>query len=141
MIETDKRKAVFLLHQEGQSLRQIARLLGLSRNSVRTIIQQGGAPPPPHARADKKPLDEELLRRLYQDCQGWMARVHEKLIEEEGVAVTYSTLTRRLRQLGISAPPKTRCQRVPDQPGAEMQHDTTVYQVELAAAGCGSSPA
>ena len=132
MIETDKRKAVFLLHQEGQSLRQIARLLGLSRNTVRTIIQQGGAPPPPHSRADKKLLDEELLRRLYQDCQGWMARVHEKLIEEEGVAVTYSTLTRRLRQLGISAPAKTRCQRVPDQPGAEMQHDTTVYQVELA---------
>ena len=132
MIETDKRKAVFLLHQEGQSRRHIARLLGLSRNSVRTLIEQGGAPPPPHPRADKKSLDEALLRRLYQECQGWMARMHEKLVEEEGVTVTYSTLTRRLRQLGISAPPKTRCQRVPDEPGAEMQHDTSVYRVELA---------
>ena len=45
MIETDKRKAIFLLHQEGQSVREIARLLGLSRNTVRRIIAQGGAPP------------------------------------------------------------------------------------------------
>ena len=101
MIETDKRKAVFLLHQEGQPAREIARLLGLSRNTVRAIIGQGGAPPPPRPRADQQPLDEELLRRLYQECQGRMARVHEKLVEEAGVAVTYSTLTRRLRELGI----------------------------------------
>jgi transposase len=132
MIETDKRKAVFLLHQEGKQVREIARLLALSRNTVRTIIRQGGAPPPPHPRADKQPLDEELLRRLYQQCQGRMVRVHEKLVEEEGIAVTYSTLTRRLRELGISDPPKTRCERVPDEPGAEMQHDTSPYQVELA---------
>jgi transposase len=132
MIETDKRNAVFLLHQEGQPTREIARLLGLSRNTVRAIIAQGGAPPPPHPRADKQALDEELLRRLYQECQGWIARVHEKLVEEQGLRVTYSTLTRRLRQLGISDPPKTRCQQVPDVPGAEMQHDTTVYQVQLA---------
>ena len=44
MIETDKRKAVFLLHQEGHSVREIARLLSLSRNTVRSIIAQGGAP-------------------------------------------------------------------------------------------------
>jgi len=132
MIETDKRKAVFLLHQEGQPVRQIARLLGLSRNTVRAIIGQGGAPPAPRPRADKQPLDEALLRRLYRECQGRRARVHEKLVEEEGVAVTYSTLTRRLRELGLGDSPKTRCERVPDEPGLEMQHDTSVYQVELA---------
>jgi len=132
MIETDKRKAVFLLHQEGHSVREIARLLSLSRNTVRAIIAQGGAPATPQPRADKLPLDEELLRRLYQQCQGHIARVHEKLVEEEGVAVAYSTLAQRLRQLGISDPPKIRCQHVPDEPGVEMQHDTSVYQVELA---------
>jgi len=132
MIETDKRKAVFLLHQEGHSVREIARLLSLSRNTVRTIIVQGGAPPKPQPRADKLALDEELLRRLHQQCQGHIARVHEKLVEEEGVAVAYSTLTQRLRELGISDAPKVRCQHVPDEPGAEMQHDTSLYQVELA---------
>src|SRR5271157_913550 len=132
MIETDKRKAVFLLHQEGTQVREIARLLGLSRNTVRAIIRQGGAPPSAHPRADKLPLDEALLRRLYQECQGWIARLHEKLVEEEGVAVSYATLRRRLRELGISEPPQTRCQRVPDEPGAEMQHDTSPYSVPLA---------
>jgi transposase len=132
MIETDKRKAVFLLHQTGQSVREIARLLGLSRNTVRVIIRQGGGQPPAQPRADKQLLDEALLRRLYQQCQGWMARVHEKLVEEEGVAVTYATLTRRLRELGLNEPPQVRCARVPDEPGVEMQHDTSLYPVELA---------
>ncbi|HWT81549.1 MAG TPA: helix-turn-helix domain-containing protein, partial [Candidatus Methylomirabilis sp.] len=125
MIETDKRKAVFLLHQEGQPVREIARLLGLSPNTVKLIIQQQGAPPPSHPRADKQQLDVELLRRLYQQCQGWVVRVHEKLLEEEGIQVSYSTLKRRLRELGISNPPQTRCAHVPDEPGAEMQHDTS----------------
>jgi hypothetical protein len=61
-----------------------------------------------------------------------MVRLHEKLVEEEGVQVCYSTLTRMLRDLGISTPQTTRCQRVPDEPGLEMQHDTSLYQVELA---------
>ena len=45
MIEPDKRKAIFLLHQGGMSIRAIARRLGVSRNSVRQIIQQNGAMP------------------------------------------------------------------------------------------------
>ena len=130
MIATDKRKAVFLLHQEGMSAREIARRLDLSRNTARTIIRQEGATPM-RPRADKQRLDVALLRRLYQECQGRMARVHEKLVEEEGVQVTYPTLTRRLRELGISTPPKPRCERVPDEPGLEMQHDTSLYQIEL----------
>jgi transposase len=131
MITTDKRKAVFLLHQEGMEVREIARRLALSRNTVRAIIRQEGATPQ-HPRADKQRLDEELLRRLYQECQGRMARMHEKLVEEEGIQVTYSTLTRRLRELGISNPQQPRCERVPDEPGLEMQHDTSLYPVELA---------
>jgi len=58
--------------------------------------------------------------------------VHEKLTEEEGVDVTYPTLTRMLRELGIGEGRKSRCDRVPDKPGAEMQHDTSVYQVQMA---------
>ena len=45
MIAADKRKAVFLLHQEGMEVREIARRLALSRNAVRTIIRQAGAQP------------------------------------------------------------------------------------------------
>src|SRR6185295_5230890 len=131
MIEAEKRKAIFLLHKEGMPAREIARQLSLSRNTVRRIIEQEGSMPQVQHR-DKQRLEEELLRRLYQQCQGHMARVHEKLVEEEGIKVTYPTLTRMLRELGISHPPSARCERVPDEPGAEMQHDTSVYQIELA---------
>lgn len=61
-----------------------------------------------------------------------MQRIHEKLVEEEGIQVGYSTLTRMLRELGLSRSHPARCDRVPDEPGAEMQHDTTIYQVKLA---------
>ena len=130
MIEADKRKAIFLLHQEGMSARQIAQRLRISRNTVRSVIGQEGVVPKT-VRSDKQRLDEELLRRLYQECEGRVQRVYEKLTEEQGVQVTYSTLTRILRSLGISAPQKTRCAHVPDEPGVEMQHDTSVYPIKL----------
>ncbi len=135
MIEPDKRKALLLLHQEGMSLREMARRLGISRNTVRAVIQQKGALPDT-VRKDKLLIDPELLKRLYQECNGFKQRVHEKLVEEEGIEVKYSTLTRMLRELGIGRAQKSRCERVPDEPGVEMQHDTTVYQVILGDKRC-----
>jgi transposase len=129
MIAPDKRKALFLLHQEGLSIRQIARQLAVSRRTVRQAIAQQGAPP---RRAFVPPLDPELVRGLYEQCDGYVQRVWEKLREEHGLDVKYSTLTRWLRQLGISLPPAPRCERVPDEPGAEMQHDTSPFTIPLA---------
>jgi transposase len=130
MIEPDKRKAVYLLHHEGMSLREISCRLRISRNTVRRIIKERGAMPR-SIRRDKVQIDRDLLERLYVECDGWKQRLHEKLVEEEGIEVKYSTLTRLLRELGIGRARKERCERVPDKPGAEMQHDTTVYTVSL----------
>lgn len=114
MIETDKRKAVFLLHQEGMSVREITRRLKMSRNTVRAIIARQGVMPR-GKRKDKQQIDPELLRTLHQQCRGRIARMHEKLTEEEGITVSYSTLTRMLRQLGITQSQKKRCHQVPDE--------------------------
>ncbi len=130
MIEPDVRNAVFQLHQQGMSLREISRCLHLSRNAVRRIVKQQGKPAR-RDRRDKKQIDPQLLERLYRECDGWMQRMHEKLLEEEGIQVGYSTLTRMLRELGLSRSQPERCDRVPDEPGAEMQHDTTLYRVKL----------
>jgi transposase len=130
MIDPDKRNAIFQLHQEGLSLREISRLLHVSRNAVRTIIRQQGKIACKQ-RDDKIEIDPELLRRLYRECHGWVERMHEKLAEEEQIEVGYSTLTRMLRTLGLGRNRSSRCDHVPDEPGAEMQHDTTVYQVKL----------
>jgi len=130
MIETEKRKAIYLLHEQGMSAREIARRLAVSRWAVGLIITQKGAMPN-KVRADKQQIDPELLRRLYDQCQGRMERMREKLVEEHGIAVKYSTLTRMLRDMQMSQEQKVRCDRVPDEPGVEMQHDTSEYRVDL----------
>jgi transposase len=130
MIAADKRKAIFLLHQDGMSAREIARRLHIDRSTVAVVIAQEGQMPGP-VRAPKHQIDPELLLRLYQQCDGWVQRMHEKLTEEEGIQVKYSTLTGMLRRLGISKSSDTRCSQVPDEPGAEMQHDTTVYHLKF----------
>jgi transposase len=130
MIDPEKRRAIFLLHKEGMGAREIAHRLRVSRNTVRSVIAAEGEMPT-SVRKDKQRIDPELLGRLYGECDGFVQRVHEKLVEEEKIDVKYSTLTRMLRELGISRKKNTRCDHVPDVPGAEMQHDTSPYTVSL----------
>jgi transposase len=131
MIDPEKRNAVYQLHCEGVSLRKIGRLLHLSFNTVSRIVRAQGKMPDA-AQKSRIHIDEELLRRLYRQCDGRIRRIHEMLIEEENVNVGYSTLTKMLRDAGMGSGRGQRCDRVPDEPGAEMQHDTTVYRVKLA---------
>lgn len=131
MIDPDMRNAIHRLHLSGMPLRKISRQFKISRNTVRAIIARQGAMPDT-VRKDKIEIDPELLARLHKECQGWIQRVHEKLLEEENIQVSYPTLTRMLRELGLSGSRRQRVDRVPDQPGAEMQHDTTLYQVKVA---------
>src|SRR5258708_19232070 len=130
MIDADKRQAVFLLHQEGMGRNQIARQLRISPNTVQAIVEQKGEMLL-HTRKDKIQVDPDLLKRLYQECDGYAQRVHEKLVEEEHIQIQYSTLTRFLRELGLRRPWAPRRDRVPDEPGGGMQHDTSRYGILL----------
>src|SRR3974377_77011 len=105
MIEADKRKAIYLMHQEGMSLKELVRRFKLSRNTVRKIIRGKGETPVSNRR-DKIRIDTDLLGRLYLECDGWIQRVHEKLVEEEGVQVKYSTLNRLIRRRRIGRAPE-----------------------------------
>jgi transposase len=131
MIDPDMRHAVYQLHLAGMPHRAIARQFHISPHTVRKIVRQQGAMPQA-VRKDKIHIDPELLRRLYHECDGWLERVHEKLVEEEKIQLSYPTLTRLVRELELGKPRNARCDHVPDEPGVEMQHDTTVYRVELA---------
>ena len=82
-------------------------------------------------RCDRKEIDPDLLDRLYTRCDGYVQRVREILADEEGIAIGYSTLTRKIRELGIGRKTTTRCHQVPDVPGEEMQHDTSPCRVEI----------
>jgi transposase len=130
MIDPDTRNAIYQLHLAGTPQCQISRQFHVSHHTVRAIVRQQGAVPQA-VRKDKVQIEPDLLRRLYRQCDGWLQRVHEKLVEEEGIRVSYSTLTRLARELDLGKSRNARCDHVPDEPGVEMQHDTTVYQVKL----------
>ncbi|MCD4723056.1 MAG: helix-turn-helix domain-containing protein [Desulfobacula sp.] len=130
MIDVNKRKAIFLLHNEGMGIREISRKLKVSTNTVGNIIDQKGRLPET-IRQDKINVDPELLRKLHTKCDGYVQRIHEILIEEEGILIGYSTLTRNIRELNLGQPKNQRCDQKPDEPGAEMQHDTSPYTVKF----------
>jgi len=130
MIDPEKRKALFLLYEEGMSIRDISCQLRVSRNTVRVIIKQKGCIPET-VRGDRIQIDPGLLLRLHGECRGFIQRIHEKLAEEENIHVGYSTLTRMVRELGLGDSQSKRCARIPDEPGAEMQHDTSTYKLPI----------
>jgi len=130
MISQDRRAAIYLLHKQGMGVRSIARDLHINRDTVRDIIKQEGVMPV-SGRKDKIIIDPDLLIKLYNDCDGWIQRIHEKLTEEEGIDIAYSTLTLKIRELGLGESKDERCNEVDDQPGLEMQHDTSPYRVKL----------
>jgi hypothetical protein len=130
MIDPEKRKVIYFLYTQGMPLRKIARELQVDRNTVRTVIlQQGQVPLTP--RSDKIEISPDLLTRLYLECDGYGQRIHEKLAEEYNIEIGYSTLTSLIRDLGLGKRESGRCQQVPDEPGVEMQHDTSDYKVQL----------
>ena len=131
MIEAEKRKAIYFLHKEGMGVREISRNMNISTNTVNAIIGQVGEVPQT-TRKDKVDIDTELVSRVYHQCDRRVQRTHEMLIEEHGIDIGYSTLSRIIRELGFGKNRKKRCGRVPDEPGAEMQHDTSPYRVKFA---------
>ena len=133
MIDRDKRKAICCLRNEGMAIREISRKLAVSVGTVRTIVEQKGEVPG-KTRSDKIRIDPDLLARLHAECKGRVQRMHEKLVEERGMEIGYSTLTQAVRDAGLGKGGKKRCCRVPDEPGAEMQHDTSPYRVRFAGA-------
>ena len=56
MIEPEKRKAIYLLSQEGMGVREIARRLRVSRKTVRRIIRNGGEVPPASRSSAQPPV-------------------------------------------------------------------------------------
>jgi len=131
MIEKQTREAVRTLFEQGKRKREIARFLAIDIKTVRAILRRTDGSPT--TRRDKILLDYDLLKQLYDRCDGYAQRVQEVLREEHNIRLGYSTLTRLLHQQGIARQPLQRSERYPDIPGAEMQHDTSLYHVRLGA--------
>ena len=87
-------------------------------------------PSPEKKRCDHIQVAPETVERLYNECDGYVQRVLERL-NEEGIKIGYSTLTRMVRELGLGEEDSSRCDQVEDVPGAEMQHDTSPYRLKI----------
>lgn len=70
------------------------------------------------------------MSSLIESCQKNLVRVQEELAAQK-VEVSYSTLTRFCRTLGLVRPPRQPAGHYEFGPGQEMQHDTSPHKVEL----------
>ncbi len=130
MIRENKQEAVLTLFSEGRKKKEIARLLNISAKTVRKILKNEQKIST-KCRSDKKSIDYDLLKKIHTRCDGYAERVYEVLVDEYGIDIGYSSVTRMIRDAGIGQKNIKRCHHVPDVPGEEMQHDTTVYTVKI----------
>jgi hypothetical protein len=92
MLPHDTRIAILALHEKGHGVRAIARVLGISRPAVRSVLAQGTAEVPRLVREDSLTPELARIRELYVSCEGNLVRVHEEL-GAAGIDVGYTTLT------------------------------------------------
>ena len=118
------------LYRQGVSRKAIARQLRINVKTVRAILRADGDDVRGYKqRDDRIVVDDALLDKLYGDCNGYIRRMHELLTEEYGIDVGYSTLTRLVRGKMRADEHRQRSCRLPDIPGEEMQHDTSMHKV------------
>lgn len=134
MLDQSIRASILTLREAGHGSRAIARALHVSRNAVKAVLADGRPAPPPIVRAEKaEPLRDEILA-LYTSCKGNLVRVHEELIAQHGVPLSYPALTAFCRRHGIGHEPPAPVGRYHFKPGQEMQHDTSPHLAHIGGA-------
>ncbi len=129
MLTKELRQTITFLHQRKKSNREIVKLLKISRNTVKAVLEQG-VDKPPKTRKNKETDIYPLLRELFTRCLGNAVRMKEVLEEEYSVTIGYTTLKQYIRNAGLRAPLK-RVGEYCFEPGHEMQHDTSPHWVLL----------
>jgi transposase len=130
LLDAERRSAILTLSQKGHGVRTIARAVGVSRNTVRRVLESGSAKVQEPVRPEQLTPVLETIRDLYAGCEGNRVRVWEEL-EARGTTVPYQTLTGFMRRHGIGVAPKERAGSYQFEPGEEMQHDTSPHDVTV----------
>ena len=81
MLDQSVRSAILLLKDQGKAIRAIARILELSRVTVRRVLEAGTAEIPEFDRVEKGEAHKEEILELLKPCKGNLVRVHEKLVD------------------------------------------------------------
>ncbi len=130
MLSLAQRTAILELQAQGVSKREIARLLDVSRVSVRRVLRANSAVAPELNRAEKAEPWRQQILELCDRCKGNLVRVHEELLAA-GATLSYPALTAFCRRHGIGQAPPAAAGQYHFEPGEELQHDTSPHEVEL----------
>jgi transposase len=101
MLPHEKREALLALHRQDIPLREISRLLKISRNTVRRVLREETSPVPREPTGKWQSVVSQLPE-LHSRTRGNAVRIQELVAEELGVEIPYSTLTHLLRREQLS---------------------------------------
>jgi transposase len=126
MITEEIQQAIGSLHQQGIPIRQIGKILKISRNTIKRVIRGRLQAP-----RRESPLEELMpaIREVFTAVKGNVVRIME-ILKDRGHSIPYSTLTRMVREFGLRER-KKRSGSYVTAPGEEMQHDTSPHQVVI----------
>ncbi|MDP2973130.1 MAG: helix-turn-helix domain-containing protein, partial [Deltaproteobacteria bacterium] len=127
MITKESQQAIISLQQRGVGIRQISKILKISRNTVKRVIR--GEWQDTLQRESSYEDISDIVREVFASAEGNAVRVQEILESQYDRKVPYSTLTRIVRDLDLRQDQQKRSGAYTFGPGEEMQHDTSPHQV------------
>src|SRR6266849_4013818 len=131
MLSQAQRTTILELSAQGVSKHEIARMLGISRLTVRQVVRSNSTAVPELHRAEKAEPYRQQILELLPACKGNLVRVHEEL-SAGGAVLSYPALPAFCRKQGIGQASLVPAGRYDFLPGEEMQHDTSPHEVQLA---------
>ena len=131
MITMGKWAAIRQLNEQGFGKRTIARMLGMSRNTVRRALKQDNIPKYERTEFPIKKIDpfQEMVEKMLWEKEFIGTRILTE-IKKEGYTGSLTTLYRFLRKINKDPPRKT-TSRYETDPGEQGQFDWTSYEVML----------
>lgn len=129
MITPAYRQIILEMANKGVSIREISRMLKVSRNTVRDVLNKGDNPAP--ARESKYGRHLPVIKELFRDCRGNAVRIQEELAARHDISIPYQSLTWIIRKEGLGSRKKKRAGEYVFAPGEEMQHDTSPHNIFL----------
>src|ERR1700736_4775175 len=91
MLSQAQRTTILELHTQGVSKREIARVLGISRLTVRKVLHSHSTAVPELQRPEKAEPHRQQILELFDQCKGNLVRVHEEL-RGGGAELSYPAL-------------------------------------------------
>lgn len=129
MIKPATQDAIKEMRKHKMTIQTIANTLGLSKNSVKSVLR--GKHAEPKAKISKYHQHLPIIRELFAFCCGNAVRVGEVLNEQYRIDIPYSSLRWLINQEGLGKPAKKPAGSYHFAPGEEMQHDTSPYKIIL----------